>query len=111
MYISFLIFDYLLSVLVFILLILIFYDIYFINTRESQITTTKNTDVITIVVKMIRSIDSWAPYPLGTRAVKFSLPQADKNSAKEPNTNNALIFPIQPFMYSYLSFSLFSLYI
>src|SRR5690625_4231809 len=76
-----------------------------ISTIVNKIITITNTPVITKVVKMIKSIDISAPYPFGTNAVRLSLRHADSINITEPNNKAVLSFPIQPFMYAYLSFS------
>src|SRR5690625_1060451 len=76
-----------------------------IRTIVNKIITMIKPPVIITVVKMIKSIDISAPYPFGTNAVRLSLPHADSINITEPNNNAVLNFPIQPFMYAYLSFS------
>src|SRR5699024_4108131 len=72
----------------------------------NKIITTIKTPVITTVVKMIKSIEISAPYPFGTSAVRLYLPHDDSINMTEPNNKAVLSFPIQPFMYAYLSFSI-----
>src|SRR5699024_3571501 len=62
----------------------------------------------TTVVNIINFNEISAPYPFGTSAVRLSLPHPESIKAREPKIVRALIFPIHPFMYVYLSFIIFN---
>src|SRR5690625_2390018 len=69
------------------------------------ITTIKTPDIIS-VVKMMRLNDTSAPYPFGTSAVRLSLPHPTSNTDSMPSRSKPFTFPVQDFMYAYLSFSI-----
>src|SRR5690625_6972364 len=56
--------------------------------------TAINTNDMTTVVNMIKYIDESAPYPFGTSAVRFSLPQPDNTSINNPKRNTDFNLPI-----------------
>src|SRR5690625_1387407 len=72
----------------------------------SKIITTIKTPVIINVVKTINLNDTSAPYPLGTSAVKLSLPHPANKTDRIPSKSSPFTFPAHDFMYAYLSFSI-----